>query len=200
MTDSTTPETLAARALTDQARPAEHSAPDAETFDLGDWLTGGTEHRLREVVTVYRDAHLAADVERIEAAMKRAEEAPEGMESMGDAGAGELEREKQRLLERMEAAKAEVELYALIEPELAEIRAELGEKPKDYNYHQDMDYWYRILARAARLQGRALEPEQWAALHRTIGAQFAAIILRYQAAQQIDVTPRFRRGRPGERP
>lgn len=191
MTENVTPETLAAAALEQEATPEE--------FNLADWLVGGTAHRLRERVTIYRDANLAAEVDRVEAEIARAEQIPEGMESMGDSTTGDLEQQKLELLDRMQAAKAEVEIFALIDSELKDAKDALGEKPENYNYSADPGYWYAIFERAAALEGRKLTAGQWETLHATIGAQFSRLVMKYQSAANTDVDARFRRGRAGKR-
>lgn len=171
----------------------EQNNLDVDGFDLADWLAGGTEHRLRQTVTIYRDANLAAEVDRIEKQMDAAVKAPKGMESMGETSTTELEQQKQDLLNRMEAVKAEVEVYGLIDPELRECREALGDKPTNYNYSNDETYWYEVLSRAATLQGQKLTVDQWRAVHQTIGAQFGSLLQAYVNAAQVDISPRFRR-------
>ncbi|MCT1368399.1 hypothetical protein [uncultured Kocuria sp.] len=171
----------------------EQNNLNVDGFNLADWLAGGTEHRLRQTVTIYRDASLSAEVDRIEKQMDAAAKAPEGMEPMGETSTAELEQKKQDLLNRMESAKAEVEVYALIDPELRECREALGDKPTNYNYADDETYWYEVLSRAATLQGRKLTVDQWRAVHQTIGAQFVSLVQGYANAVQADISPRFRR-------
>lgn len=173
--------------------PTEQNSLDVDGFNLADWLAGGTEHRLRQTVTIYRDANLAAEVDRLEKRMNEAAKAPKGMESMGDTSTSELEQQKQDLLNRMEAVKAEVEVYGLIDPELRECREALGDKPTGYKYSDDEHYWYQVMSRAASLEGQKLTPEQWQAVHETVGGQFASLMQAYVNAQQIDISPRFRR-------
>lgn len=164
--------------------------PDATTFDLTDWLVGGTEHRATKTVTIYRDANL---VEEIEAYRARQAAIPEGEEAAGYDSLGEADpAEDAALLARIEASKAEVTVFALIETEMKEARAALGEKPEGYDYGQDTAYWYEVFSRAATLEGHKLTAEQWAQVHKTIGAQFAQIIQAYAIAMRPDVTPRFR--------
>lgn len=171
--------------------------PDTKTFDLTDWLVGGTEHRATKTVTIYRDANL---VEEIEAYKARQTAIPEGEEATGYDSLGETDpAEDTALLARIEASKAEVKVFALIETEMKEARAALGEKPEGYDYGQDTAYWYEVFARAATLEGHKLTAEQWAQVHKTIGAQFAQIIQAYAIAMRPDVTPRFR-GRLSGRP
>lgn len=164
--------------------------PDTKTFDLADWLVGGTAHRATKTVTIYRDANL---VEEIEAYKARQSAIPAGEEAAGYDSLGEADpQQDEALLARIEASKAEVKVFALIDSELAEARAALGEKPNGYDYGQDTEYWYEVFARAASLEGHQLTAEQWAQVHQTIGAQFSLIINAYLVALRPDVTPRFR--------
>ncbi|MFI8595868.1 hypothetical protein ACIGDM_00950 [Rothia koreensis] len=173
--------------------PQENTTVDIETFNLADWVTGGTEHRLRQTVTIYRDANLAVEVDRIEKAMKNTATGHTAMVTIADTGTDDLETRKQALLDRIQAAKAEVEVFALIDPEIRECREALGDKPTNYDYTSDETYWYQVLARAARLEGQELTPDQWRQVHETVGAQFASIITAYTMASQTDISPRFRR-------
>ena len=164
--------------------------PDATTFDLTDWLVGGTEHRATKTVTIYRDANL---VEEIEAYRARQAAIPEGEEAAGYDSLGEADpAEDAALLARIEASKAEVTVFALIDSEMKEARAALGEKPKGYDYGRDDAYWYEVFARAATLEGHKLTADQWAQVHKTVGSQFAQISEAYRIALTPDVTPRFR--------
>lgn len=163
---------------------------DVKTFDLTDWLVGGTEHRLTETVTIYRDPTL---VEEIEAYRARQANIPEGEEAAGYDSLGEADpAEDAALLARIEASKAEVTVFALIDSEMKEARTALGEKPEGYKYFEDMGFWYEVFSRAARLQGQKLTAEQWAKVHETIGAQFALITQAYGRANTPDLSPRFR--------
>lgn len=168
---------------------------DPETFDLDEWLAGGTAHRARVIVPIYRDANLLAEVQRIDAAMKRAEQMPADMESMGEPATTDLEQQKAELLDRIQAAKADVEVYALIDSELDQIKKALGgdKKPANYPWHTDSAFWHRVLEQAATIDGRRLTHQEWRALHNAIGMQFASIVSAYTEAGSPDVSPRFRR-------
>lgn len=162
---------------------------DATTFDLTDWLVGGTEHRLTETVTIYRDPTLAEEVARYqEAQANRDTEETAGFDSLGEPAPTQ----DAELLARLEASKAQVTVFALIDSEMKEARAALGEKPEGYKYFEDMGFWYEVFSRAARLQGQKLTAEQWAKVHETIGAQFALITQAYGRANTPDLSPRFR--------
>lgn len=153
-------------------------------FDLTDWLIGGTSHRATKTVTIYRDAQLAEAIEAHQARQQA------NQDSLGETTDYEADK---ALLDRIEASKAQVKVFALIDSELAEARQALGEKPAGYEYTRDMGYWYEVFARAATLNGHTLTAEQWERLHQTIGAQFALITQAYAVAARPDVTPRFRR-------
>lgn len=164
---------------TDTPTPA-----DAKSFALDDWLVGGTEHRLTRSVVIYRDQHLQASIDDVRRRMRLAsavatntEGNPE--EAIGETSASTLEKEEAALLEQIQAAKAEVTVFALIDAELDEVKA----TGHDAN---TAGWWYQVLSRAARVEGHQLTPEQWAKLHQTIGAQLASVINAYTQAAQYE--------------
>lgn len=157
---------------------------DAKSFALDDWLVGGTEHRLTRSVVIYRDQHLRARIDDVQRKMrlasavaKNSEGNPE--ESIGETSTSTLAKEEAALLEQMQAAKAEVTVFALIDAELDEVK-ESGHAPNS------PAWWYEVFARAARVEGHQLTAEQWAKLHQTIGAQLATVITAYQAAANYE--------------
>lgn len=175
---------------------------ETKTLDIADFLVGGTAHRLRKTVEVYRDANLAAEIEAWEKRQADPEQAGEGMDSLGDHTADPSLDEA--LLARIEASKAEISVFALIDTELKEVEASLGEKPAGYQYVKDMSYWYGVFAKAATIkvaggEETQLTAEQWALVHQTIGAQFTKLTQAYLAAASTEVDPRFR-GRGTNRP
>lgn len=172
------------------------TTPTPGTFDLEDWITGGTAHRLRKHVTVYREADLLAQVDQIDEQLKHTEKGPEDMQSMGDTDPrADLEQRRTDLITRLEASRADVEVFTLIDSETAAIRKRLGgdEKPKDYDWSDDQGYTYELIAAAATLNGHQLTADQWERVHETIGVQFNRIVAAYVASAQADITPRFRR-------
>lgn len=158
------------------------------TFDLTDWLAGGTEHRYTATAVVYLDPELPAAIAKWEA------ERAGDDESLG--GGTEMDAE---LLARIQKGKAEVRVFGLIASELEEAKAALGDKPAGYNYANDPAFTYQILERAARFQPYGAEPmkltaEQWGKLHETLGTQFNEINTAYAKALagKAQVDARFR--------
>lgn len=163
------------------------NTPDPSTFDLSDWLVGGTEHRLTRSVEIYKNRNLQAkidDLNRRESKAKQIARDSEGNpeEALGDTSADNLETEREKLLAEIQAAKAEVTVYALIDNELDEVKA-TGHEPNSTRW------WYEVFARAARLQGQKLTADQWSKVHETIGAQLATIITAYQASAEYERVP-----------
>lgn len=161
-----------------------------ETFDLTDWLAGGTDHRYTVTTTVYLDPELPAEIAKWEA-MQAA--------NADSLGGGDAEMDA-ALLARLEKGKAEVTVFGLIASELEEAKTALGDKPAGYNYANDPGFTYQILERAARFQPHGAEPmkltaEQWGKLHETLGAQFNEINTAYAKALagKAQVDARFRR-------
>lgn len=158
------------------------TAPAVEGFDLADWLVGGKAHRVHIPVTIYRNVNLPT----------APAPAVEGMDALGDAPQADP-------LERLAEYAATVDVCALIEPEMEEAKAALGERPANHNHFTETAFWYEVFARAATLNGQTLTAEQWALLHETIGAQFGLITAAYVEAGKADVTARFRSGLPAQR-
>lgn len=178
------------------------NTPDPATFDIADWLVGGTNHRPTKTVTVYRDLSLYGQIEdireRIEArdrAVTDSEGNPEESIGGGDDGKAELEAEAEALLEKMRAAKVTITITGLIGPEEDEVGAELKAQGHDRG---GIQWTYHVLARAAEFPGgQRLTPEQWAQFHGVIGqGQFIRITKAYQEAllQVPDVSAPFSRG------
>lgn len=160
---------------------------DPKTFDIADWLVGGTEHRLTRSVEIYRNRNLQArvdDLERRERLASRVARDAEGNpeEALGDSTPDALESEREALLQEIQDAKATVTVYALIDSELDEVKA-LDLKPNT------TAWWYEVFARAARIEGNQLTAGQWAKVHETIGAQLATVITAYQAAAEFEQVP-----------
>ncbi len=160
-----------------------------EGFNLADWLIGGTEHRAHKKAIIYRDATLPAKVEEVETKMRLAQKDAEtgnSMDSLGDSTLAQLEDEQRALLAQLEAAKAEVEVFALIETEDVQAVEAAG---KDADA---VTVTYHVLAIAGTLNGQKLTAEQWKKLHETIGSQFALIVKAYTEAKNNPVDARFR--------
>lgn len=160
------------------------------TFDLTDWLAGGTEHRYTATATIYLDPSLPAEIAKWQAQQSAT------ADTLGGGGATEMDAE---LLARLQKGKAEVAVFGLIASELEEAKAALGDKPAGYNYANDPAFTYQILERAARFQPHGAEPikltaEQWGKLHETLGAQFNEINTAYAKALagKAQVDARFR--------
>lgn len=160
------------------------------TFDLTDWLAGGTEHRYTATATVYLDPELPAAIAKWQAQQDATSD------TLGGGGGTEMDAE---LLARLQKGKAEVAVFGLIAAELEEAKAALGDKPAGYNYANDPAFTYQILERAARFKPHGAEPmaltaEQWGKLHETLGAQFNEINTAYAKALagKAQVDARFR--------
>ena len=160
------------------------------TFDLTDWLVGGTEHRYTATATVYLDPTLPAAIAKWQAQQDAASD------TLGGGGDTEMDAE---LLARIQKGKAEVAVFGLIAAELEEAKAALGDKPAGYNYANDPAFTYQILERAATFKPHDSEPikltaEQWGKLHETLGAQFNEINTAYAKALagKAQVDARFR--------
>lgn len=165
----------------------ENPTHDPATFDLADWLVGGTDHRLTRSVEVYRNRNLQAridDVRRRQALAQRVARDAEGNpeESIGESSVSDLDAEEARLLEEIQSAKATVTVFALIDAELDDVKA-AGHEPNTPGW------WYQVFARAARVEGHQLTAEQWARFHETIGAQLATIITAYTSAAEYERVP-----------
>lgn len=160
-----------------------------EGFNLADWLIGGTEHRAHKKAIIYRDATLPAKVEEVEAKMRLAQKDAEtgnSMDSLGDSTLAQLEDEQRALLAQLEAAKAEVTVFGLIDEEDSEAVQAAGENPST------LDVAYQILERAGTLNGQKLTAEQWHQLHQTVGTQFNLVTRAYREAKENPVDARFR--------
>lgn len=160
------------------------------TFDLTDWLVGGTEHRYTATATVYLDPELPAAIAKWQAQQNATSD------TLGGGGDTEMDAE---LLERLQKGKAEVSVFGLIASELEEAKAALGDKSAGYNYANDPAFTYQILERAATFAPYDSEPikltaEQWGKLHETLGAQFNEINTAYAKALagKAQVDARFR--------
>ena len=160
------------------------------TFDLTDWLVGGTEHRYTATATVYLDPTLPAEVAQWQAQQSA------NADTLAGSDSAEMDA---ALLERLQNGKAEVAVFGLIASELEEAKAALGEKPAGYNYATDPAFTYQILERAATFAPYDSEPikltaEQWGKLHETLGAQFNEINTAYAKALagKAQVDARFR--------
>ena len=160
------------------------------TFDLTDWLAGGTEHRYTANATVYLDPELPSAIAKWQAQQNATSD------TLGGGGDTEMDAE---LLERLQKGKAEVSVFGLIASELEEAKAALGDKPAGYNYANDPAFTYQILERAATFKPYNSEPikltaEQWGKLHETLGAQFNEINTAYAKALagKAQVDARFR--------
>lgn len=160
---------------------------NVEGFNLADWLVGGTAHRARKKVTLYLDASLGAEIDAVEEEITLAQQGGSDMDALGENSTAVLERRKEELLERLQAAQAVVEVFALIDSELAGINKELG---KDY---PDEKRFYHMLVKAGTLNGQVLTAEQWEKLHETVGSQFNKVPVAYQLADKQAVDSRFRR-------
>lgn len=160
------------------------------TFDLTDWLVGGTEHRYTVTATIYLDPTLPAEVAQWQARQDATADTLAGSDSAEMDAA---------LLERLQKGKAEVAVFGLIATELEDAKATLGDKPAGYNYATDPAFTYQILERAATFKPYNSEPqkltaEQWGKLHETLGAQFNEINTAYAKALagKAQVDARFR--------
>ena len=158
------------------------------TFDLTDWLAGGTDHRYTATATVYLDPELPAEVAKWQAQQN----------ATSDTLGGDTEMDA-NLLEKLQKGKAEVSVFGLIASELEEAKAALGDKPAGYNYTNDPAFTYQILERAATFKLHDSEPikltaEQWGKLHETLGAQFNEVNTAYakSLAGKAQVDARFR--------
>ena len=158
------------------------------TFDLTDWLAGGTDHRYTATATVYLDPELPAEVAKWQAQQN----------ATSDTLGGDTEMDT-NLLEKLQKGKAEVSVFGLIASELEEAKAALGDKPAGYNYTNDPAFTYQILERAATFKLHDSEPikltaEQWGKLHETLGAQFNEVNTAYakSLAGKAQVDARFR--------
>lgn len=160
------------------------------TFDLTDWLVGGTEHRYTVTATIYLDPTLPAEVAQWQARQDAT------ADTLAGSGSAEMDAD---LLEKLQKGKAEVAVFGLIASELEEAKAALGDKPAGYNYAADPAFTYQILERAATFkpynsEPRKLTAEQWGKLHETLGAQFNEINTAYAKALagKAPVDARFR--------
>ncbi len=164
----------------------EHTTAPAD-FDLADWLAGGTAHRPTRTVTVYRDLHLSAELERIRTEIAAHEAArPTGADGQAEESVSgdddytaQLNRKAEQLLERIHAAKVDLTVRGLIRPELLAIQAKHEEGTPAHDYE--------VLAKAVEFPGpQQITAEQWARFHEVIGqAQFNRIVQTYAAAQNI---------------
>lgn len=168
---------------------------DAEDFDITAWIGDGKTGRPAHSVTVYRDLSLMADVEKIQAELRRLDalDANEagyvGDDSVGEAKPVNTERQQleataEALLEKMRGAKATFTVRGLIQPEQNRIIKAVEERFKDKpGYDLDSEKQYAILAEAVEPR---LTPKQWRALHEVIGqAQFQKILTTYARAQGV---------------
>lgn len=181
-----TPEAVAIDALNDG--PSE-----PKTFNLTDWVTGGTKHRLRKTATLYLDANLADEIAEAEQEIADLERSAAGQESLGENLTHDAEARYAELLEKIKANKATVEVYALIDTEIKEAKEKAGFSRDSEQAMKDIKWWYQAFAMAATMEGEKLTAEQWEAVHKTVGAQFTKVMTAYNKAATVDVTPSFRR-------
>jgi hypothetical protein len=162
----------------------ENTAPSAETFNLSDWLTGGSEHRPTRSVTVYRDLHLSAELDRIRAEIARYEaQTPVNSEGVTEkllgeaAGTTEMHTRAEEILAKIRSVKVDLTVRGLIRPELLVI--------EEHHEPGTPAYEYEVFAKAVEFPGdQHLTPAQWAQFHEVIGqGQFNRVVQTYQAAQ-----------------
>lgn len=180
---------------------------DAEEFDITAWIGDGKQGRPVHTVTVYRDLSLVAEIETIQADIRKLEALEVndtgyvGDESVGEAKPvnterQELEERAEKLLEKMRGAKAVFKVRGLIQPEQNKIIKAVDARFKDKDgYDLDSEKQYAILAEAVEPK---LTAKQWRAMHEVIGqAQFQKILTTYARAQGVvpDIDAPFSPGR-----
>ena len=166
------------------------TAPAPAGFNLTDWITGGTEHRLTRTALLALDANDAERIAELEAST----------EALGEVSNADKLTEAQDELEHLlgTVQTAEVVVYGLVDTESERIREEYkaaGGTDEGIK-NDDVRLWYRILAEAATLEGHRLTPTEWEGVHETIGGQLVRVIGAYveaaNAAVGFEVSPRFR--------
>ena len=180
------------------------TAPAPAGFNLTDWITGGTEHRLTRTALLALDANDAERIAELEATIERLSgpegAAPAGTEALGEVSNADKLTEAQDELEHLlgTVQTAEVVVYGLVDTESERIREEYkaaGGTDEGIK-NDDVRLWYRILAEAATLEGHRLTPTEWEGVHETIGGQFVRVIGAYveaaNAAVGFEVSPHFR--------